>query len=204
MSVFHNAYLDRLTDSKVAIAVAEALHKRALELTGAGILPEYYIGREIYEAGEEKKLPNGETYREISRYSDGFGASLFISGDKMLYLTSDHEMSPLEAIDGDRDIYLTPLVMGLPRTWDFVVDFLQTQERFEYNPPCGIFWFEDGVWHITDKYEDIKAAPRGSALNEYADSVDLVSGVELAILFEHEGLDSPSEALIEDHFSEWI
>ncbi len=204
MAKFDNARLAKLSNPALLVEVAQATHVVASRLQSKGLIPNYYFDSEIYEWGEEQTLPSGETYHEISRYSDGYGASLFVKDDEMLLLTSDHEYSPEGAIDGDRDLYLTPIVAGLPRKWDFVVDMLQIQERFELNPPAGIFWFKDGQWNITDTYEEIKNASRTSALYDYRFSVDLLSVTGFDALFDHAGLDAVDEQVIEASLEEWI
>lgn len=205
MAIFSEKDLDNFPTPELAIAVAKRTHELASQLAAQGKISKYFLDREIYEWGEENTLSNGISYHEISQYSDGFGGSLFIRGDEMLILGSDHEMAPLEAIDGDRDLYLTPLVKGLPRTWDFVVDMLQTQPRFELNPPVSVFWFKDGSWHITDAYEEIKASPRGSKLGDYADSVAIIPSVELNAILAHGGRETVSDELIlEASLNEWV
>lgn len=205
MTVFTDNALEGFPSPALAAAIAKRTHELALVLVEEGKISKYFLDREIYEWGDEKTLPNGDTYREISQYSDGFGASLFIRGDEMLILGSDHELTPLEALDGDRDLYLSPLVKGLPGTWDFVVDMLQIEERFEMNPPASIFWFKASSWHITDHYDEIKASPRDSRLGDYKDSVDFIPVGELNAIFAHAGRTTVDDALIlESSLNEWV
>lgn len=205
MAIFTDKALEDFPSPDLAAAIAERTHELALGLVEEGKISKYFLDREIYEFGDEKTLPNGITYREISQYSDGFGASLFIRGNEMLILGSDHEMAAIEAIDGDRDLYLNPLVKGLPETWDFVVDMLQTQERFELNPPVSIFWFKDGVWNVTDHYEEIKASERGSRLGDYRDGVALIPVQGLSAIFAHAGRTTVDDELIlEASLNEWV
>jgi hypothetical protein len=205
MTIFNEKDLDGVPSPQLAIAVAKRTHELALQLVEEGKISKYFLDREIYKWGEEETLPNGVSYNEISQYSDGFGGSLFIRGEEMLILGSDHETAALNAIDGDRDLYLTPLVRGLPRTWDFVVDMLQIQPRFELNPPVSVLWFKDGVWNITDDYEEIKSSSRDSRLGDYKDSVDFIPVGELNAIFAHGGLDEVSdEVILDSYLNEWI
>lgn len=205
MTIFTDSALEDFPTPDLAAAIAERTHELALGLVEEGKISKYFLDREIYEFGDEKRLPNGGTYREISQYSDGFGGSLFLRGEEMLILGSDHELTPLEALDGDRDLYLTPLVKGLPTTWDFVVNMLQTGERFKMNPPASIFWFKDGSWHITDYYDEIKASPRDSRLGDYKDSVDFIPVGELNAIFAHIGRTAVDDELIlESSLNEWV
>lgn len=205
MTIFTDAALEGFPSPKLAVAIAQRTHELATKLVEEGKISKFFLEREIYEAGDEKELPRGGSYHEISQYSDGFGGSLFIRGDEMLILGSDHELTPLEALDGDRDLYLTPLVKGLPRTWDFVVDMIQTQKRFEMNPPASVIWFKDGFWHITDDYEEIKSSPRDSRLGDYKDSVDFIPVGELNAIFAHSGREVvDDEIILESSLNEWV
>lgn len=198
MSVFHHEELEPLNDPSLVIAVAQAIHEQAKSLQAQDKISSYFFDREIYEYGEEKTLPNGDSYREVSSYSDGFGASIFVRDGEMLMLGSNHELAPMDAIDGDRDLYLSPLLKGLPPKWDFVVNMLQTEERFRLNPPISVFWFTNGEWHVTDLYEQIKNADFGSRLWEYRDIVDYVPSGEFHAIFEHGGLTEVDEKLVYD------
>lgn len=204
MTIFTDKAFEGFPTSGLAVAVAQRAHELALELVAAGKISKFFLDREIYEWGEEKTLANGDRYYEISQYSDGFGGSLFVRGEEMLILGSDHELTPLEAIDGDRDLYLSPLVKGLPCSWDFVVDMLQTQERFELNPPASVFWFKDGHWHVTDYFEEIKASPRDSRLGDYKDSVAYIPLGELEAIFAHSGRTAVDDELILEALQGWV
>jgi len=207
MVAFDDPRLKKLRDPAFLLEVAAETHRFALELKAEGKLPEIFFTREIYEPGTEPKtLASGEKYYEISHYSDGFGSSLFVKDGEMLYLSSDHELSPLGSLAGeDRDLYLAPLLKGLPSKWDFVVDMLQAEKRFAHNPPAGIFWFRDGQWHITDEHEKISASGPADKLFEYKDSAGYVSDVELEFLFVHSGKEEVDrELLMETYFKDWM
>jgi hypothetical protein len=203
MTTFTHRSLSKLQNPELLVAVAKAVHEQALDFVAKGDIPNYYIDAEVYEPGTRKVTRDGRGYNEISRYGDGFGSSIFVLDGKMLLLTSNHELTPLDALESDRDLYLTPLLAGLPREWDFVVDLLQTDERFELNPPVAVFWYENGEWNLTDLYSEIKAASRDETYGDYRDVVDSVDETDLSYLYEHAGETSVNRAIVVAHFDEW-
>lgn len=203
MTLFNNKSLTKLQDPALLIQVAKAVHEQALEFVAQDEIPKHYLDAEVYEPATQKTTPDGRAYYEISRYGDGFGGSLFILDDKMLLLTSNHETASIEAIDGDRDSYLTPILVGLPSEWDFIVEMLKNDDRFELNPPVGVFWYTDGEWHITDHYDAIKDAPQGDRYYDYHFGFDTVDETDLSYLFAHGGETAVNQATVVAHFNEW-
>jgi hypothetical protein len=203
MTRYTHRSLSKLQNPALLIEVAKAVHEQAVTFVAQGEIPRYYIDAEVYEPGIRKVAASGEVYHEISRYGDGFGSSIFVVGDKMLLLTSNHELTPLTALEPDRDAYLSPLVQGLPEDWRFVVELLKTDERFELNPPVAVFWYSEGDWYITDLYEEIMASQRGDRYDDYRSCVAKVDETDLSYLFEHAGESTVNHATVVAHFDEW-
>lgn len=203
MTAFPNTSLAKLRNPQLLLQVARTVHEQALRLIANDEIPRHYIASEVYEPGVERLTEDGRKYYEISRYSDGFGSSLFILGEKMLFLSSNHENVASELSEVDRDLYLNPLLAGLPEEWSFVVELLQHEERFRDNPPTGVFWFQDGEWSITSLYEAILVAPKENVLSKYRCGFAHVDEVDLSSLFSHSNEDQVNQELIEAHFNEW-
>lgn len=203
MTVFSNPSLRKLQNSRLLVEVARATDKEARRLVAAGEIPSYYLHPEIYEPGTEHSFASDRSYYEISRYGDGFGASLFIIGPEMLLLSSNHEDASDQAYEGDRTDYLAPLIVGAPSTWEQIFNRLVDDERFEMNPPTGVFWFRNGEWHITDLYDRIKRDNSDQQLASYRSGVDGVEETDLSYLFAHAGETSVNAAAIDLYFDDW-
>lgn len=203
MTAFPNASLAKLHNPKLLLQVATTIYEQALELISRDEIPRHYIASEIYEPGIEKTSPDGRCYYEISCYSDGFGSSLFILGDQMLLLASNHEYTSPELMIIERKLYLQPLIAGLPEDWNFVVSILETEERFQDNAPSGVFWFKNDEWHITSMYEDILNALPESVLSSYNPGLIQVDEVDLSYLFSHSSEDKVNQELLKEYFEEW-
>lgn len=203
MTVFAHRSLVKLKDPQLLVAVAKAVHAQALKLLTNDEIPRHYCSPEIYEPATEKTTLDGRKYFEISSYSDGFGASLFVLDSKMLFLSSAHDAVAIESIEHDRDLYLESLLAGLPRDWGFVVDQLQTEDRFQLNPPVGVFWFNEGLWHITDLYPEVINAKLGEKYFAYQAGFNCIDETDLSYLFTHQNEDSVNQELVLAHFEEW-
>jgi len=203
MTVFSNPSLRKLQNPRLLVEVARATDKEAHRLVAAGEIPSYYLHPEIYEPGVEHSFASDRSYYEISRYGDGFGASLFIIGPEMLFLSSNHEGAHDLAYEGDRAEYLAPLIVGAPSTWDQIFNQLLEEERFEMNPPTGVFWFRNGDWHITDLYDRIKNDDSDENLVGYRYGVDGVEETDLSYLFAHAGESSVNTDAIDSYFEDW-
>lgn len=201
MTIFTQKSLEKLQDPQLLVRVAKAVHDRASELIALREIPRHYLEKEIYEPATQRVTTDGRKYYEISSYSDGFGAALFVLDSRMLLLSSDHEAANSAAVDGDRDVYLTPLLKGLPREWDFVVDMLQTDPRFECNPPVGVFWFDGADWHITDLYDEITDS--NSQYSSYRTGISRIDETDLNYLFDHAEETEVNHELIEAYLEDW-
>lgn len=202
MVIFPNATLNKLENPQLLIEIAKATHSKAVELIVAKEIPKYYLDAEIYEPATTRKTNEGVEFVEISRYGDGFGASLFISGEQMVFVSSNHEYAPETAIAGDRETYLAPLLGVLPASWSFLLPIL-LEERFILNPPCGVFFFENNQWYVSDFYEKVMETLHEDELYQYKNSIGLVEDADLSYLFAHAGFTSVNEGIINDFFNEW-